>query len=38
MAICVNRAIAGEPADFQSLPVTRPISGAGAPEIIAPRS
>jgi hypothetical protein len=38
MAICVNRAIAGEPADVRRLPVTRSISGAGVPEIIAARS
>jgi len=37
MAICVNRAVAGAPADFQRLPATEPISGARALEIIAAR-
>jgi leucyl/phenylalanyl-tRNA---protein transferase len=37
MAICVNRAIAGEPADFEKLPATQPISGARALEMIAAR-
>src|SRR6202008_3796703 len=36
--ILLDRAIAGEPADFEKLPATQPISGAGALEIIAARS
>jgi leucyl/phenylalanyl-tRNA--protein transferase len=36
--ILLDRAIAGEPADFLKLPASQPISGAEALEIIAMRS